>query len=313
MTSRQKAVLALALVLVLWSTPTVFVKWLLPHYDPFTQNFLRYASSALFLLPWLCWELFRRRTRLGKRELVRLFWPSIPNVISQTVWPLALLWLYPAFVALFNKSSIVFSCLLALVFFPDERWLFRSRRFLIGLALSVVGTLGLSVLRPDLDKGKMNLAVLLVLFGAVTWAAYSVTVKKFAADIGSRLSFAVISLYTTAWLLAPAILWGDLGLLLRSPWNVNVVLVLSGVLCIGISHPLYFLAIKELGVSVCATMLLCTPIGSLLLSHWIFGEMLSVGQALFGLVLLAGGALTLLVPGKPPPLNVARAAEPVEG
>ena len=34
----------------------VFVKYLLPHFDPFTQNFYRYASSAVFLLPWLVWR-----------------------------------------------------------------------------------------------------------------------------------------------------------------------------------------------------------------------------------------------------------------
>jgi drug/metabolite transporter (DMT)-like permease len=312
MTQRQKAVLALMVVLLLWCTPTVFVKWLMPHFDPFTQNFYRYASSALFLLPWLVWRL-RQRGGLTKAEWKRLLYPSIPNFLSQISWTFALQWLYPAFVALFNKSSILFSCLLAVVFFPDERWLFRSGRFWIGLGLSAVGTVGLVLLRPDLGRGEINLAVLLVLFSALMWASYSTAVKKFAPDIGSRVSFAVICLYTTAWLLVPALIWGDLGLVFTASWKLNVILVLSGLLCIGISHPLYYFAIKELGISVCATMLLSTPVGALLLSHWLFHEVLTAGQALFGLVLLFGGALTILVSGRPPPVNVARAVEPAEG
>ncbi|MBI4026939.1 MAG: DMT family transporter [Verrucomicrobia bacterium] len=306
---RRKAILALMLVLALWCTPTVFVKYLMPYYDPFTQNFLRYASSALFLLPWLFRQIARGESGLGRRELLRLLWPSIPNVISQTSWPLALKWLYPAFVSLFSKSSIFFSCALAFIFFHEERWLFRSRRFLIGLMLTLVGTLGLALFRPDLDKMKMNLAVLLVLLSSFMWASYSTAVKKFASDIGSRISFAVISLYTTALLLPPMLIWGDPGLVFRAPWHVNVILVVSGILCIGISHPLYFHALKELGVTVCATMLLSTPVGVLLLSHWMFGEVLTPGQAIFGIVLLLGGALTILVGGRPPPLNVAKPAE----
>lgn len=311
MTPRRKAVFALMFALVLWSTPAVFVKYLIPHIDPFTQNFYRYASSAVFLLPWLIWRL-RQRGMLTRKELKCLLYPSIPNFLSQISWTFAMKWLYPAFVSLFNKSSILFSCTLAVIFFPAERWLFRSKRFLLGLGLSAVGTVGLVLLRPDAGKGEINFAVVLVLLSALMWATYSTAVKKFASDIGARVSFAVISLYTTLWLLIPALIWGDLSLVTKVPWHVNVILVVSGLLCIGIAHPLYYFALKELGLSVCATMLLSTPVGALLLSHWIFGEVLTSGQILFGLVLLSGGAFTILVSGKSPPVNVARVAEPAE-
>ena len=157
------------------------------------------------------------------------------------------------------------------------------------------------------------MAVVLVLFSALMWATYGTTVKKLTPNIGSRVSFGVISLYTTVWLLPPALIWGDLGLWLKTPWQINLILILSGVLCIGISHPLYYFALKELGLSVCATMLLTTPLGALLLSHLLFGEVLTSGQIIFGLLLLVGGALTLLATGRTPPLNVAKAAEPAEG
>lgn len=311
MTSRQRAILALAFVVLIWCTPSVFVKYLIAHYDPFTQNFYRYASSALFLLPWLAWRL-RERGRLSRNELGRLLRPSIPNVISQTAWPLALLWLLPAFVSLFSKSSILFSCLLAAIFFPDERWLFRSGRFLLGLALSFIGTIGLSLLRPDLGEAKVNLAILLVLCSSLSWATYSVTVKKYVPDVGPRVSFAVISLYTTLLLLFPALIWGDLGLVAKAPWQVNLILVLSGILCIGIAHPLYYVAIRELGVTICATMLLGTPFGALALSHLVFDEVLTPGQLACGVVLLVGGGLTLWISGSPAPVRSAKVAEPAE-
>jgi drug/metabolite transporter (DMT)-like permease len=299
MTERQKAVLALAAVLVLWSLPTLFVKYLMPHYDPFTQNFLRYASGTAFMLPLLALRLRRDRRLLDGRNALRLLWPTVPNILHQTGWVFAMQWVYPALTSFLNKSSILFAAVMAYALFPEERWLYRSRRFVGGALLCVAGTLGLALLRPDLAEMKINLAVLLVVLSASMWAAYSVAVKKVASGIGSTVSFAVVSIYTTAALAVPAAVWGELGSWRHAPWHVNVVLVLSGVLSIGLGHTLYYHALKVLGVSVCATMLLLTPVGTMVLSRWFFAEHLTAGQLVSGLVLLAGGALTLLAKEKP--------------
>lgn len=309
MTERQKAWVALAIVLVLWCTPTLFVKFLMPYYDPFAQNFLRYASGVALMLPLLAWQQSRKPVALGKRQLLRLLWPTVPNVLHQTGWVFALQWLNPAFTSFLNKSSIFFAAIMAYAFFPEERWLFRSRRFLWGVFLCIAGTAGLSLLRRDIGELTINVAVLLVLMSAAMWATYSVTVKKVAAEMGSTASFAVVSVYTTLGLLPPVLLWSDIGSWQHAPWHVNVVLVLSGMLCIGLGHTLYYYALKVIGVSVCATMLLLTPLGTLLLSRWFFGETLTAGQLASGVLLLTGGALTVLVREKPAPVVVTKAAE----
>jgi drug/metabolite transporter (DMT)-like permease len=309
MTERQKAWVALAVVLVLWCTPTLFVKFLMPHYDPFAQNFLRYSSGVVLMLPLLAWQQRQKPATLGKRQLLRLLWPTLPNVLHQTGWVFALQWLNPAFTSFLNKSSILFAAVMAYAFFPEERWLFRSRRFLSGVFLCTAGTAGLSLLRHDIGELKINFAVILVLGSAAMWATYSVTVKKVAAEIGSTASFAVVSVYTTIGLLVPVLLWSDIGSWRHAPWHVNMVLILSGMLCIGLGHTLYYYALKVIGVSVCATMLLLTPLGTLLLSRWLFGETLTAGQLVSGVILLAGGALTVLAGKRPAPVVVAKAAE----
>jgi drug/metabolite transporter (DMT)-like permease len=309
MTERQKAWVALGIVLALWCTPTLFVKFLMPHYDPFAQNFLRYASGVALMLPLLAWQRHRTQAGLTKRQMLRLLWPTLPNVLHQTGWVFALQWLNPAFTSFLNKSSILFAAFLAYAFFPEERWLLRSRRFLSGAFLCIAGTAGLSLLRQDIGELKINFAVILVLGSAAMWATYSVTVKKVAAEIGSTASFAVVSVYTTIGLLVPVLLWSDTGSWQRAPWQVNVVLVLSGMLSIGLGHTLYYYALKVIGVSVCATMLLLTPLGTLLLSRWLFGETLTAGQLVSGIVLLTGGALTVLVREMPAPVVVTKAAE----
>jgi drug/metabolite transporter (DMT)-like permease len=305
LTERQTGILALAITLVAWSLSSLFVKYLMPYYDPWTQNFYRYAAGMLVMLPVLA----RQTRRLDRRHLVRLIAPTVPNLVHQISWVVALLWIYPALASFLNKSSVLFAALMAYMLFPEERWLFRSKRFLTGLALSVAGTLGLALLRPDLDQMKMNLGVTLVLVAAAGWAVYSVAAKRPAEELGAGVSFSVVSTYTTLALLPLALLWGDLRRWGAAPWHVNAIMVFSGAFCIGVAHTTYYRAIKALGVSVCSTMLLTTPLGTMLLSRWLFGERLTAGQIAGGVLLLAGGALTLLAREKPVPGELTQAVE----
>jgi drug/metabolite transporter (DMT)-like permease len=305
MTERQKGIAALAFVLVAWSFSSPVVKYLMPHYDPWTQNAYRYAAGMLTLLPFLV----RRWRELSRRSLAQLLVPTIPNLIHQTAWVVALLWILPALSSFLNKSSVLFAAAMAYWFFPDERWLFRSKRFLTGLALSLAGTLGLALLRPDLNEMKINLGVLLVLVAAAGWAMYTVAAKRPAERIGPTLSFAVVSIYTTAALVPMAWAWGDFGAWWAAPWHVNAIMIVSGIVLIGLAHTAYFYAIKRLGVSVCATLMLTTPLGTTLLSRWMFGERLTAGQIAGGVMLLTGGALTLLAKEKPTPVELTQAVE----
>ena len=305
MTERQKGIAALAFVLVAWSFSSPVVKYLMPHYDPWTQNAYRYLAGMLTLLPFLV----QRWRRLNRHALLQLLAPTIPNVIHQTAWVVALLWILPALSSFLNKSSVLFAAAMAFWLFPDERWLFRSKRFLAGLVLSLTGTLGLALLRPDLNELRINLGVLLVLVAAAGWAMYTVAAKRPAAEIGPTLSFAVVSIYTTALLVPMALLWGDFGAWWRAPWHVTAIMIVSGIFLIGLAHTAYFYAIKRLGVSVCATMMLTTPLGTMVWSRWMFGEQLTGGQLIGGAMLLTGGALTLLAKEKPAPVELTRAVE----
>ncbi len=305
MTDRQKGIAALGVVLVAWSFSTPVVKYLMPYYDPWTQNAYRYAAGMIVLLPFLV----QRWRGLDHRSLLRLLLPTAPNLLHQVSWVVALVWIFPALASFLNKSSVLFAAAMAYFLFPDERWLFRSKRFLTGLALSLAGTLGLALLRPDLRELKINLGVFLALVAAAGWAMYSVAAKRPAEQLGPTLAFSVVSVYTTVALVAMAWAWGDLGRWRVVPPEVNAVMIASGIVCIGLAHTLYFYAIQKLGVAICATMMLTTPLGTMLVSRWMFGERLTVGQLIGGALLLAGGALTLLAKEKPAPAELTQAVE----
>jgi drug/metabolite transporter (DMT)-like permease len=310
MSDRKKGILALVITLAAWSLSSVFVKYLiLQGYDAHTQNFYRYAAGTLAVLPFLARRVRQDGVKLNKRVLWLLLLPTIPNLSHQITWTIGLNWINPGLASFLNKSSVLFAALLAFLLFKDERWLFRSGRFVTGLGLTILGTVGLALLRPDLRQMQANIGVGLVLVAAMSWALYSVAAKAPTAQVGSTVAFGMVGVYTTAVLFPIALIWGDLGHWHVVPAKVNLILIFSGVLCIGVAHTLYFYAMRRLTVSVCATMLLTTPLGTLLISRWLFNEQMTSAQIVSGLVLIAGGFLTLLARKDQTPPEVAQAAE----
>jgi drug/metabolite transporter (DMT)-like permease len=300
MTQRLRGILALAVVLAAWCLSSVFVKYLIQAgYDPHTQNFYRYAMGTLVVWPWVLHRARQRRVRLSGRLLGWLALTAVPNLGHQICWTVSLNWIQPGLASFLNKSSVLFAAVLAFWLYREERWLWRSGRFWSGLLLTVIGTAGLAMWRPDWGRMEANWGVGLVLIAAASWAVYSVAAKGPTAEVGSTVAFGIVGVVTTAVLAVVALRWGDLSLWSRQPWTVNAVLLGSGVLCIGIAHTLYYYAMRTLTVSVCATMLLTTPVGTLAISRWLFGEQLSAGQMGAGAMLLAGGLLTLLAREKP--------------
>lgn len=300
----------MAVVLGVWSLSSVFVKYLIrAGYSPHTQNFYRYAAGTLIMVPFLIRHRREATRRMNRRLLLVLLAATLPNLCHQIAWTVSLNWIHPGLASFLNKSSVLFAAVLAFTLYAAERWLLRSKRFLVGLSLTLLGTVGLAVLRGDLDRMDVNLGVLLALFAGMSWAVYSVAVKRPAAEVGSMVSFGIVGIYTTLVLLVIALRWGNLGDWNRMPWYTNAVMILSGILCIGIGHSFYYYAMQRLTVSVCATVLLTTPLGTLLISRWLFGETMTGGQILSGLALIAGGMLTLLAKKKVVSPVLVRATE----
>jgi len=300
----------LAIVLAVWSLSSVFVKYLIREgYDAHTQNFYRYAAGTLVMAPFLVRHARQSSGRTNRRLLLLLLVATVPNLCHQISWTVSLNWINPGLAAFLNKSSVLFAAVLAFALYAEERWLLRSRRFMTGLALTLLGTVGLALLRGDLDKMEANLGVALALFAGMSWATYSVVVKRPAAELGSMVAFGIVGVYTTVVLLLVALRWGNLGQWNRVPWHVNVILIVSGILCIGIGHSFYYYAMQRLTVSVCATVLLTSPLGTLLISYFLFGETMTAGQILSGLALIVGGVLTLLAKDKGMSPVLAQATE----
>jgi drug/metabolite transporter (DMT)-like permease len=287
------AVLATVLI---WSTPSLFQFYLNRYYDPFAQNFYRYSLAFLAILPFALARFRRRGPRPGWNVVGICLLPALPNVVHQITQVLSLHYMGPGLYAVFIRSSVIITALLALIFFPEERWIIRQWQFQLGTLLGLSGAVGVFWFQPSWTVSHISLGGLAIAFTAsFCWALYGVLVKKPSARLGAIRSFSVISFLTSVMLLPLTWAFGKIETPLQVEPKVNCILIGSAVLCITLAHVLYYFAIREIGVALSQTLQLLSPLGALALSAWIFHERLSHAQLWCAAILLFGAFLATQV------------------
>jgi drug/metabolite transporter (DMT)-like permease len=280
--------------ILIWSTPSLFQFYLNRYYDPFAQNFYRYSVGCLAILPFAIYRFRRSGPRLDLSVIGACLLPALPNVVHQVTQTLSLYYMGPGVYAIFTRSSVIITALLALLFFPEERWIVRQWRFQVGTLLGLVGAVGVIWFQPGFRGGHIPLGGLAIAFTAsFGWALYGVLVKRPSARLGTIRSFGVISFLTSAMLGPLTWMFGKIDTPLHVGAQVNGILVFSAITCISLAHVLYYVAIREIGVALSQTLQLLSPIGALALSAWIFHERLSPMQIASAAILLFGAFLAM--------------------
>ena len=287
------AVLATVLI---WSTPSLFQYYLNRYYDPWAQNFYRYVVACLAIAPLLIYRIQRGAPRLNWRAVIICFVPCLPNVVHQITQVMALFYMGPGVYAIFTRASVIFTALLALAFFPEERSVIRQWQFQLGTLLGLIGAFGVVWFQPGWKSGHIALPGLFIAFTATfCWALYGILVKRPSRELGSIRSFGVISLITSVLLLPLTLAFGKIGAPLHAGSHVNLILIISAVSCITLAHVLYYVAIREIGVALAQSLQLLCPAGAMGLSAWIYGERLTHAQIWSAAVLLIGAFLAMRV------------------
>jgi len=292
--------------IAIWSMPSLFQYYLIRYYEPWSQNFYRYAVACVAIAPFVWYRSRRKESWFNLQAFVACFWPCLPNVIHQITQVIALFYMGPGVYAIFTRSSVIFTALLALAFFPEERHVIRQWQFQVGTLLGLVGAFGVIWFQSGWQSGHIALPGLLIAFTATfCWALYGILVKRPSAQLGSIRSFGLISFITSALLLPLTYAFGNLATPLQVGWPVNANLIISAVTCITLAHILYYVAIREIGVALAQTLQLLCPVGALALSAWIFGERLTHAQLWSAAILLLGAFLAM----KTKPAATAETAE----
>ncbi len=286
---------ALAASVVLWSSPTIFQRWLLADWDVATQNFYRYFVGLISVLPFALSRAKALNLRITGKDALLCAVPALPLVVHQVMQTAALIYIEPGIFTVIGRTSVLFTLMLSFFFFSDERALIRRPVFLTCSLFGVASACALLFLGAGGVGGTAiaSAGVFLALGGALGWALYSVFVKKFISHLGSTVGFSM----TCAWaclMLFPMMLTAGEPLrpLEVSVWS-NFILVISAVLCIGLGHSLFYTALRHLGASVSQNAILLSPLGAVVLSAWIFDERFTWQQVILGAVLLGAVALAM--------------------
>ncbi|PYL05566.1 MAG: hypothetical protein DME34_11140 [Verrucomicrobia bacterium] len=295
-TSFGKGYAAVFTTVVIWSMPSLFQYYLVRYYEPWSQNLYRYSIAFLAIAPFALLDFRRRGVRIDMRAVGLCLIPCIPNVIHQVTQVVALFYVGPGVYAIFTRSSVIFTALLALAFFPEERPVIRQWQFQVGTLLGLLGAFGVIWFQRSDGAEDRHLAwpgVFIAFTATFCWALYGIFVKRPSAQLGSIRSFTLISFITSALLFPLTLVFGKIATPLHVGIHVNLILIISAVSCITLAHVLYYIAIREIGVALAQTLQLLCPVGAMALSAWIFHERLATAQLWSAAILLAGAFLAM--------------------
>lgn len=319
------------MALVIWSWAGVMIKYLqeVAQFDAYTQNFYRYAVSAVLMLAAALVV-----DRAGLRRVLRSPTCVLAGVLCaayQTMWVLGLYYVYPTFASFIGRSNMIFTVVIGVAFFADERRLAANPRFLAALLVAMLGVCGVIAFHPDMRLARpapvqgsieagagaastdgdrleahqqagarrsLIIGTCLIVFGSGLWAAYVYGAKLITRVAAPLPSFAAASVFMAAVLLLVALVAqgagrADLGHVAEVDGKALLVLFGSGVLCVGVGQVIYYLSVSKVGVAISQTVALASPLLVALNSYLIFGEELAVMQWLSGLALLAALAYVL--------------------
>lgn len=294
----------------IWSLPSLFMYYLNRFYDPWAQNFYRYSVACIAIAPLVLWRAHRLGQSIDMRAVRLCFLPCVPNVVHQVTQVMALFYIGPGVYTIFTRASVIFTALLALAFFPEERFVIRQWKFQLGTLLGLVGAFGViwfqANAQPRTPSGHIALPGLFIAFTATfCWALYGVLIKRPSAQLGSIRSFGIVSFITSGLLLPLTLVFGKIGTPIHAGAQANLILILSAVICITLAHVLYYVAIQQIGVALAQTLQLICPAMAMALSAWIFHERLTHAQLWSAAVLLLGAFLAMRVK----PVATSEAAE----
>lgn len=296
---RADGLLTIVLTLASWTAVPLMLRHFAtaeggePLMDGWTANGWRYGFSALIWLPAIVIGLSRRRLPAGLWRMAVV--PAAFNTAAQVCFGIAPYYIDPGLMTFSLRLQIVFVTVGALIMFPAERKVIRSRGYLIGIGLVVAGTCITLVANPEGLGGGTARGVGLAIGAGLLYGAYALSVRRCLHGVNPITAFAAISVYTAVGMIGLMLVFGagSGGAVLGFGTGEVVLLLVSSLVGIGLGHTLYFYSIGRLGLAVSTGVVQLQPITVSIASLFVFGERLTAVQWASGLVAITGAGVML--------------------
>ena len=272
--------LELALLGAIWGASFMFQRVAAPDFGTMALAELRLALGAVILLPFL----WRERARFPAHV-----WPMLALIgaINSAV-PFAL-FAYAAqhapagVVAVTNSMAVLFTALIAFLFFGEKIGMRRALALLAGFA-------GVTVLASAKTAGaSVGLAVLAGTGAALLYGIGANLVKKHLVGM-PPIAVAAVTLSCAALMLLPFAIqqWPTVAPPMHS-WLSALAL---GVLCTGIAYALYYRLIVRIGAARAVTVTYLVPLFAVAWAWMLLGEPLTVPMAIATTLILGSVAFS---------------------
>lgn len=269
------------------------------HLDLWTVNAVRYTTAAVFWFPFVL-VLGRRFKALDPPPVQRSVWvaaalPALVNLAGQIGWAAAPYFIDAPTIGFVIRTSFLFTIVLGFIFVPPERALAGMSLFYLGAAACLAGTVVMFVgrLGGEQSLSPKRLAGLgIIVWAALCWGGYAVSVRRLLTGYPFRLAFGVVSLYTAAAVVVLMLVFGDYPRLAGLPLKVWALLAVSGFIGIAMGHVLLYRGIHSIGpvitsgVQMAAPFVTCSAAAAFLVDETLTGP-----QLLGGIVVVVGGLL----------------------
>jgi drug/metabolite transporter (DMT)-like permease len=270
----------LALLGAIWGASFMFQRVAAPDFGTMALAEARLALGAVILLPFL----WRERARFPLRV-----WPmlaligAINSAVPFALFAYASQHAPAGVVAITNSMAVLFTALIAFLFFGEQIGVRRSLALLAGFA-------GVIVLASAKTAGaSVGLAVLAGTSAALLYGIGANLVRKHLVGM-PPIAVAAVTLSCAALLLLPSAIqqWPQTVPPLHS-WLSAIAL---GVLCTGIAYALYYRLIVRIGAARAVTVTYLVPLFAVAWAWLLLGEPLTVPMAIAASLILGSVAFS---------------------
>jgi drug/metabolite transporter (DMT)-like permease len=287
------AEVGLVITIVIWSINFTLTKYVLDHgFQPLAYSAVRFTTAALLF----CAITFalERSLRMRRHDLLFLFGAAVVGIwLNQLGFVYSLQYTTASTAALVFGTLPIFTMLIARLTGVER----LSKRFVAAAGVSFLGV-ALVALGAHGEVAGSPKGILLALLGSATWAVYSVAIAPLMRSyspfrisaLGLLMGAALIlptaapQLATQDWDLEPLV------------WGILVVSIIGPLV---ITNVLWFTAIDRVGPSRASLYANLQPFLGALFALLILNERMTALQAVGGLAIAAGIALSRRRPAIP--------------
>lgn len=293
---KPTAVLALFLSTFGWALAPIFIRYLSTSYDVNTQNFIRYLGATLpLLIISLVW--YREEFRLVLKHRNAMLGIGLVNIFQQWSWTIGCAGSTATTAQLISKTSIVFVIALSFFLFHEERAVIRSRLYQAGTFLSLLGLVAVISRDPSSILPHFDIPTVMLIFTSIMWAVYTIWGKHLVSTVHPVPMFTVIAIGTTIASFIMACIWGNPANAFTAGPSIFWIAIISGIVCIAISHPTFHFAQKHLGSALCSSVALLNPLVTYFIALCIWPDEKLILTQWFGAAALLAGTLLVTYAG----------------